>query len=116
MAAPAPTVLWSKQPGSGGLRQVTEALGLLHDKAGLQLKPLGSSTHSPVLSPHLRFDFKRNVGNQLIRARSSVYLNLYLFMCVNVFLACVCVYHVHAVSVEARRGHHIPWDWSSRWL
>lgn len=65
MAAAAPTVLWSKQPGSGGLRQVTEALGLLHDKAGLH--------HSPVLSPHLPFDLKRNVGDQFIRAKSSVY-------------------------------------------
>jgi hypothetical protein len=41
------------------------------------------------------------------------------------FILCVCVcvsglyvhvYHVHAVLVGARRGHHTPWKQSYRWF
>lgn len=34
------------------------------------------------------------------------------FMCVSVSPKYLSVYHGHAVFIEARRGHHIPWDWS----
>ena len=31
------------------------------------------------------------------------------FICMNVLLLCVSVHHVHAVLVEARKGHQILW-------
>lgn len=38
-------------------------------------------------------------------------------MCRGVFLAvCVSVHQVHTVSLEARKGHRIPWDWSYKCL
>ena len=40
----------------------------------------------------------------------------FYFMCMGVLPACVSVYHVHIVSIEARRGHLILWSWSSRLL
>lgn len=28
----------------------------------------------------------------------------------------VCLHYVWSVPLEARRGHHIPWNWNCRWL
>jgi hypothetical protein len=40
---------------------------------------------------------------------------LKLFMCVDVSMY-MTMYHMCAVPVEARRGHPIPWKWSSKHL
>lgn len=39
------------------------------------------------------------------------------FMCMGILPACMSVvYHVHAVSEEARKWYQIPWSWNSIWL
>jgi hypothetical protein len=53
----------------------------------------------------------------------------FYFTCILVFLpACMyydyvyilhsiyCIYYVYVVSMKARRGHQILWNWSHRWL
>lgn len=37
-------------------------------------------------------------------------------MCLSVLLACMFVYHMYAVSEEARKGHYVPQNLSYRWL
>lgn len=39
---------------------------------------------------------------------------LNIFVCMIVFSMFMSVHHMCPVSVEARREHHIPWDWSYR--
>ena len=37
-------------------------------------------------------------------------------MCRGVLKACISAYHVRAPPVEAKSGHHVPWNWIYRWL
>lgn len=43
-------------------------------------------------------------------------LDLFYFMCLRVLLACMSLSYVCLVPSEARRGHWIPWNRSSKWL
>lgn len=49
----------------------------------------------------------------ILKARERI--NSFNFMCVSIF-ACMYACVLHAHSTEARRGRHIPWNWSYRWL
>lgn len=45
----------------------------------------------------------------------KIYLFFY-FMCISECSACICLYHMYAGPVEARKGTQIPWNWSNGWL
>ena len=37
-----------------------------------------------------------------------------VFLYMECLPVCMSVHHMHAVPMEARRGHQIPWNWSYR--
>lgn len=77
-----------------GTRTIKESLLL----SFLVLKG-GTLFYNKELDPDLSGYFKRS---------------FFCFMGMNIFLACMQVYRLHALLMEVRGGHQISRDWSSR--
>lgn len=50
------------------------------------------------------------------RYKDLLYQMKCFYMCSGVLPACMSMHHMHAVPIEARRGHRIAWNWSCRWF
>lgn len=51
-----------------------------------------------------------NIPRGYIKKIHFIYVYEYLAVC-----SYIDVFHMTAVPLEARRGRHVPWNWSSRW-
>lgn len=63
-----------------------------------------SSSIKPALTSH------NSVAEKIIEILRGFLLFLNFISCVWMFLPASCVYYVHAVPKQARRGRQIPWN------
>jgi hypothetical protein len=50
------------------------------------------------------------------RLRDAYFTYLFIFMCMGVLTICMSVHHMHALPMDPRRGHWIPWNWDYKQL